>query len=158
MVTQLGEEALQFPPTADVSHTDSQQSSKCEWESNHPPGWGSPANATISVLVRLKVNEDGDPDIAAAQGSYQANNSQAAQPDTPPTVIGDSSKRSIRPGSKGNSQVVTIDFLRANAHVTVEYRGWGSQGFNAQFIPLEAQQEATLDFAQQTLARLGEPK
>lgn len=39
IVRQLGDEALQFPATADVTHTHTQRSSKCEWTSNHPPGW-----------------------------------------------------------------------------------------------------------------------
>lgn len=158
VVKQLGEEAFDVPATADVSHTDSQQSSKCEWTSIHPPGWGTPAEARLSVTVRVELTEDGEPNPAGAQYSYQTNKVDKGITDAPPNVIGELSSRWIQQGTRDHTQVITIDFVRANAHVTVEYRGWGNEGLKPHFIPLEAQQGATLDFAHQAAAALGEPR
>ncbi|SFT06874.1 hypothetical protein [Saccharopolyspora flava] len=108
------------------------------------------------MIVRLKLT-DAEPDLSAAQDSYQLNSERGSIPDSPPNVLGDASRRSFRPGSDDNSQVATIDFLRANAHVTIRYEGWGNHGFDPQFIPPQAQQAATLDFAQQVAKTLGTP-
>ena len=154
---QLGPEAVVGPNTAKVSHTDSQSSSKCEWESFHPPGWGSPANAKIIVLVRLKLTEDGAPDMAAAQSSYRTENEDSTA-DAPPDVIGEFSKHKFEPGKPGDHQVTEIDFRRANAHVTVTYQGWGDKAMRDYFIPRDVQKAAARDFARQALAALGEPQ
>ncbi|WP_406689625.1 hypothetical protein REH65_26770 [Saccharopolyspora sp. ID03-671] len=118
---------------------------------------GSPAKAEISVIVRMKLT-DAEPDLTAAQDSYQLNSELGSIPDSLPNVLGAASNRSFRPGSADNSQVATIDFIRANAHVTVRYEGWGSHGFGPQFIPPDAQQAATYDFAGQVAEILGTPK
>lgn len=122
-----------------------------------PAGLDSPANAEISVIVRLKLT-DAEPDLTAARDSYQLDSERGSTPGSPPNLLGDASRRSFRPGSTDNSQVATIDFIRANAHVTVRYEGWGSCGFDPQFIAPDAQKNATLDFAEQVADNLGPPQ
>ncbi|GAA4884755.1 hypothetical protein [Saccharopolyspora cebuensis] len=160
IVEQLGQEAVQFPNTAETNDTDTTRSSKCEWESFHSPNWGNPAQAKITVTIRVSVTEDGDPNVRAAEGSYQMSGRPGEIADSPPMVIGDVSRHSFEPGRDQGpgSQVATVDFRRANAHVTVEYRGWGDRDFSNHFLPREQHEAATRDIAQQVHAELGEPK
>ncbi|MBB5159068.1 hypothetical protein [Saccharopolyspora phatthalungensis] len=162
IVEQLGPEAVQFPNTAKTGDTDTTRSSTCEWESFHPPRWGSPpANALIRVTVRVSVSEDGDPDIRAAEDGYRIKGRAGQVPDKPPDVIGDESRHGFRPGRPepaSGSQVATVDFRCANAHVTVEYRGWGSRGFSNDYSPQAEHEMATRDLARQVTAKLGEPR
>lgn len=160
IVKQLGPEAVDFPNTAKVEYMDTLRSGKCEWESFHPPNWGSPANAQISVIIRVRVTEDGDPDVLEAEDRYRGSTRPGEVPDSPPNVIGDVSRHSFEPGVVGptsGSQVATVDFRRANAHVTVEYRGWGDRDFTDYYIPRGAHEAAARDMARQVAASLGEP-
>ncbi|MCI2419496.1 hypothetical protein MOQ72_18800 [Saccharopolyspora sp. K220] len=162
IVEQLGPEAVQFPNTAKTGDTDTTRSSTCEWESFHPPRWGSPpANALIRVTVLVSVSEDGDPDIHGAEDGYRTKRHADDVSDEPSDVIGDESRHGFRPGRPdpaSGSQVATVDFRRANAHITVEYRGWGSRGFSNDYLPQAEHEATTRNLARQAAANLGEPR
>lgn len=156
IVEQLGPEAVAKPNPPDGGGADDGQWSRCEWESFHPPRWGDFGNASIEVTVQISTTEDGEPDVETGRMSYQGTALPGEIPDAPPDVIGDASRTKFHP-SDGGSQSVKIDILRANAHITVEYLGWGDRDYTRYYLPRELQEQPTRDMAREVLNQLGEP-
>lgn len=163
IVDQLGREAVDGPNTAKTEDTDATHASKREWESLHPPNLGDPANGKITVTIRVSLTDDGDPDPGGSEEKYQMNARDDESPDSPADIVGEQSRHSFtpgptEPGMPSAGQVATIDFRRANAYVTVEYRAWGSAGLNKVYLPQDAQAQATRNIAREVSDSLGEPR
>lgn len=157
IVEQLGPEAVAMPNTADAGGGDDRRWSRCEWESFHPPRWGDFGNASIEVTVQVSTTEDGEPDVETARERFRYSELPGEVPDSPPNVIGDASRHKFLPSEIG-SQRVKVDVLRANAHITVEYLGWGSGGDSTRYyLPRELQERPTRDMAREVLHQLGPP-
>ncbi|MBE9376525.1 hypothetical protein IQ251_18905 [Saccharopolyspora sp. HNM0983] len=157
VVEQLGPEAVDIPNTADVEDGDESRSSTCEWESLHPPHWGSPATAWIKVTTHVSITDNREPDPETARERYRYSGLAGETPDAPPDVIGDASRQRFRPGD-GGLQIVEVDALRANARITVEYSGGGNRDFVPYSIPREQHERATRDMARDVLRGLGPPQ
>lgn len=163
VVEQLGPEAVDGPNTAKTEDTANTHSSTCEWESLHPPNLGPPANGKITVSIRVSLDENGAPDPRAAEEKFRMDARGTESADSPADSVGDQSRNAFEPGPTqpgvpSAGQVATIDFVRANAYVTVEFRAWGSAGLSKAYLPQDAQAEATRRLANEVSDKLGEPR
>lgn len=163
IVEQLGREAVDGPNTAKIGDTDSTRTSTCEWSSIQPPNLGQPASAEITVTVRVSLTEEGDPDPRGSEEKYRSNARSDESSDGRADTVGDQSRNSFtlgptEPGTPSAGQVATVDFRRANAYVTVEYRAWGSNGFTKAYLRQDAQAQAARNIAREVLNQLGEPR